>query len=163
MACGYVRTTAVRIEHQFSCKAAQMSRRLPKCPVELCSSLSFSWSLLQIYAEVSGAPKFNYSISQTLKHPECTSITAGAFSSIWECSCKVWEHFAYIERGLGACRCTYKHRWGRPECLGRFHVASGPIYILLMSPLLIWTFANDKVSYQSYKKQCWLIVYIESL
>jgi len=29
-----------------------------------------------------------------MEHPECTSITAGAFRSTWECSCRVWEHCA---------------------------------------------------------------------
>jgi len=79
MPCGYARTSAVRIRDQVSCRAAQRSRLLSKSPAELCSGVSFSRSLPQICAEVSGPPKFDYSISQISKHPECTSITAGAF------------------------------------------------------------------------------------
>jgi len=51
-------------------------------------------SLLQTCAEVSAPPKFDYPISQLSEHPECTSITAGAFRSTCECSCRVWERFA---------------------------------------------------------------------
>ena len=59
MPCAYgtLRTTALRIWHQVSRRAA---------------------------------PKFDYPNSQISSRPECTSITAGAFRSIWECSCRVW-------------------------------------------------------------------------
>jgi hypothetical protein len=61
---GYVRTTAGRIQHHVSRSAAQRSRLLSKYPTPLHSSLNFSQSLPQICAEVSEAPKFDYSISQ---------------------------------------------------------------------------------------------------
>ena len=64
MPCGYVRTTAVRIRHQVSHRVAQPSRLLTKYPAEQHSGLSFSRSVLQICTKVSGAPKFDYSISQ---------------------------------------------------------------------------------------------------
>ena len=62
MPCGYgtLKPTAVRIWHQVSCRAAQGSHAA---------------------LEVLAAPKFDYPISQILKHLECTSITAGAFRS----------------------------------------------------------------------------------
>ena len=40
------------------------SRQLSKHPTEVSSGLSFSWSLPPIWAEVSEAPKSDYSISQ---------------------------------------------------------------------------------------------------
>jgi len=55
--------------HTKSCtEAAQQSWLLSKYPAELRSSLCISRSLLQICAEVSGAPKFDYSISQISEH-----------------------------------------------------------------------------------------------
>ena len=42
MPFGYVRTTAVIIRHQVSCRAAQRSRLLSMYPAELRSGLSFS-------------------------------------------------------------------------------------------------------------------------
>jgi len=51
-------------------------------------------SLPQTCAEVSAAPKFDYPIRPISSHPECTSITVGALSSTWECSCRVCERFA---------------------------------------------------------------------
>jgi hypothetical protein len=59
-------------------------------------------SLPQIGTEVSAAPKFDYTNSYIWLRPECTSITSGAFSSTWECSCRVWEHFAKLQGGLRA-------------------------------------------------------------
>jgi hypothetical protein len=91
-----------------------------------------SLSLPQTCAEVSAAPKFDYPISHISWHLECTSITAGALRSTWECSCRVWEHFAQLQGGLGASRITWEHRWGLQECLGGLREASEPIYILLM-------------------------------
>ena len=132
MPCGYLRTTAVRIRHHVCRRAVQLSRLLSKSPAELHSGLSSSCSLPQTCPEVSAAPRFHYCISQISWHPECTSITAGVFRSTWDCSCRVWEHFAYLQGGLGAYKSIYKHWWGRPECLGGLHAAPRPIYIFLM-------------------------------
>jgi len=132
MLCSYVRTTAVRIRHQVSCRAVQRSRLLSKYPAELPSGFSFSRNLRQICASVWGAPKFDNSISQISKHSECTSITVGASKSTWECCCRVWEKFALLKEGPWASWSTCKHRWCRPECLEGMCVASGLIYILRM-------------------------------
>jgi hypothetical protein len=61
---GYERTTAVRIQHHVSHRAAQLSRVLMKYHAKLHTGFSFSQSHLPLCAEVSGAPKFDYSISQ---------------------------------------------------------------------------------------------------
>jgi len=106
---------------------------VPSLLQRLCRGLSCSRSLLQTCAEVSGAPKFDHSNSQILKHPECTSITAGDYWNAWDCSCRVWEHIAKLQGGLGASGRTWKHWWGLPECLGGVRMASGPDYILLMA------------------------------
>jgi len=55
---------AVSAALEFSCRAVQRSQLLSNSPAELCSGLSCSWSLPQIYAEVSGASNFDYHISQ---------------------------------------------------------------------------------------------------
>jgi hypothetical protein len=66
-----------------------------------CSE-NMALSLPQTCAEVLAAPKFDYPNSQNSYHPKCTSITAGAFRSMWEFSCTVWKHFAKHQGGLGA-------------------------------------------------------------
>jgi len=77
-------------------------------------------------------PQFDYPISQISYSPECTSITAGDLRNNWECTYRVWEHFAKLQGGLGASGSTLKHSWGLPECLGGLHVASRVIYIVPM-------------------------------
>jgi len=63
MCCGYVKTTAVRIRHQVSLSAAQVSWWLSMSPTALGSSLSCSWCFPQICVEVIGTQKFYYPIS----------------------------------------------------------------------------------------------------
>jgi len=93
MACGYVRTTAVRIWDQVSRTAAQQSRLPSKYPAELCSRLSLSRSVLLICAEVSGVPTFDYSLSQISKHPENALVESeGTVQS----SRGVWEHLEVL-------------------------------------------------------------------
>jgi len=120
-----------------------------KAPAELCRGLSCSQSSTAdlhrglscsrspspTCADVSAALKFDYPISQISEHPECTSITAGAFRRTWECSCRVWEHSAKLQESLEASGSIEKHWWGQLECLRRFHVASGLMNILLMEGL----------------------------
>jgi hypothetical protein len=79
-----------------------------KCSAVLASGLSCSQSLPQscvavsaaldvsrlICTEVLAAPKFDYPISQTSLHPECTSLTAGAFRITREYFCRVCEGIA---------------------------------------------------------------------
>jgi hypothetical protein len=102
-----------------------LSRLLSTYPTELCSGLSFCWSLLQIWAEVPRASKWYYSIKDISKHPG-------------ECSCRVWEHFAYLQRGMRASRSTSKHWWGCLECLGGLCVALRLIETLLMCVCCAW-------------------------
>jgi len=127
--CWYetLKTTPARIQHQVSPRAEQRSQLLWKSPPELCCGLTCSWSLLQTCTEVKVTPKLDNPISQISEHPECTSITAGAFWIIWEYSCRVWEHIAKLQEGLGASGSTGEHWWGRPERLKGLHVVSGPI------------------------------------
>lgn len=132
MLCGDERTTAVGIRHQVHRSVEQWSRLLSKPPADQRSGSSCSWSLLRICAEVSGAPKLDYSISQILYHRECASITAGTFRSNWEYSCRVWEHIAWRQGCLGASRGTWKYWCGHPECFGGLPVASRPLYIVPM-------------------------------
>jgi len=63
MACGTIRYAAVRI---------QVSGASPDLYI-------MSQQLLQICAEVSAAPKFDYSVGQFSQHLEYTPTTAGAF------------------------------------------------------------------------------------
>jgi len=106
MPCGYVWTTTVRIWHQVPYRAGQQTRLVSKSPTELCSDLTSSRSLEQICAEVPCASKFDYSNDQISLHPECASITAGAFWSTRDSSLRVWKHFAQLQGGLGASRST---------------------------------------------------------
>ena len=54
------------------------------------------------------------------------------YQSTWECSFRVWEHFAVLQGGLGGSESTYKHWWGRPECHRGLHVAPSLCCIMLM-------------------------------
>jgi len=73
-------------------------------------------SLPQSCAAVSATPKFDYPNSQISERPECTSITAGAFRSIWECSCWVWGRngdrraMCNATRGIDTGRGVIRHR-----------------------------------------------------
>jgi len=119
MPCEYARTTAVRIRHQVSCWAAQQSRLLSMYHAELHSCLGISRSFLQICAEVSGASKFEYSISQISKHPENALAES---NSTLQSSRGVSKHLEVLR----------KCWWGHLECLGGLRVVSWPIYNLLM-------------------------------
>jgi len=93
MPCGYERTAAVIIRHQVSRRAAQRPPLLSNHPEEQRSGLSFSRSLSQISAEVSGAQKFDYSISQISEHPG--NALAESESTLLS-SRGVWEHLEVL-------------------------------------------------------------------
>ena len=110
----------------------------PSLPESLRRGLSCSRSLSQTYAEDSAARKSDYPNSHISLNPESTSITAGAFRSTSECSCRVWEHIPKLQGGLGASERYFK-AWVRATIVfGRFvygfrtnfHSADGDYWIL---------------------------------
>jgi hypothetical protein len=106
MPCGYVRTmTALRIWCQVAHSAAQWSWPLSMYAIELCSSLSFSGSHLQICAEVSEAPKFDYPRWNILNAP----LSLQVLSEAPENALAVCESTLLTSRGV----------WERLEVLRR--------------------------------------------
>jgi len=103
--------------------------KFPLCCTAVLAALKVSHRAAQ-------HPQFLWmSPSDVRRGPRCSKIWLSYQSHLiasWECSCRVWDHFAQLQGGLGASRCTSNHWSGHPECLGGLRVASGPIYILVM-------------------------------
>jgi len=81
--------------------------------------------------------------------PSCFRIWLSNKSNLvasWECSCRVWQHFASLQGRLAVFGITWEHRWGLPEPLGCLCVASRLIYILLrgMPPATSWEGASTE-------------------
>jgi len=70
-------------------------------PQKLCRGLVFSWSLSQIRAEVSGAPKFNYSRSQISEHLRMLLQSVKAPRLGPEGSGSIWKYLEELVRSPG--------------------------------------------------------------
>jgi hypothetical protein len=119
-------------------------------PVELCTGLSISWCLHQIWAEVSTTLKVDFLVINISKHAECNTITLGTFRSTTKWSCRVREHIAYYLYGLWGGVFTWEHLWGRLQWVWSVHDVSEPIDILLLlllQHLIIECFVSPTYTY----------------